>query len=306
MFRTLFNDEEKALRLYCAVSGQQFKSNTKVELKTLDNVYLSKARNDLAFLVDGRLIVIIEHQATLNQNMPLRVLQYIMQFYDLFYGSSKALYKDKRIKIPEPAFYMLYNGTKPYPASGIIRLSDSFMGREEGKTPSLELILNVVNINYGINTTVLEKSEELNGYAFFVENVMRHMANGVTRQEAIKITAEECIRQGKLIDFLKRYKNEVDSMFPLIYDEKIAREVAWEEGWEDGREEGKEVGRKEGREVGREEGREVGREEGEVKLIERMLLKGRRAEDIAEDTDIPLERVVYIRNGLVEAAALVL
>jgi hypothetical protein len=198
MFRVLFSDEEKALKLYSAVSGQVFDKETRVELKTLDNVYLSKARNDLAFIVDGKLIVIIEHQATLNPNMPIRIMQYIMQFYDLFYNSGKALYKDKPIKIPKPVFYMLYNGTKPYPASGIIKLSDSFIGLEKGETPGLELIVNVVNINYGMNMKVLEKSEELNGYAYFVENVMQHMKNGETRQEAIKHTAEECISKGIL------------------------------------------------------------------------------------------------------------
>jgi hypothetical protein len=45
-------------------------------------------------------------------------------------------------------------------------------------------------------------------------------------------------------------------------------------------------------------GRAEGREEGQVQLIERMLLKGKPVEDIAEDTDIPLERIILIKNGL--------
>jgi predicted transposase/invertase (TIGR01784 family) len=177
---------------------------------------------------------------------------------------------------------MLYNGTKSYPASGVMKLSDAFEAQTDGETPSLELIVNVVNINYGVNMLVLEKSRELTDYALFVEKVRRHMESGVKIKNAIKLAMEECLREGILVDFIKRYKNEVDSMFSLVYDEDIAKAVAREEGWEDGLE----------------RGLERGLEQGQIKLIERMLLKGWQAEDITNATDIPLERVTSIKNGL--------
>jgi predicted transposase/invertase (TIGR01784 family) len=282
MFRVLFNDEEKALRLYGAISGKTFDKETKVEIRTLENVFLSKVRNDLAFTVDGELIVIIEHQSSLNPNMPLRMFQYVFLFYELFYNPGNALYKEKLIKLPKPVFYMLYNGTKPYPASGVIRLSDSFKSVEKGQRPGLELIINVININYGVNMPILDKIDELKGYALFVEKVRRYMADGKKIQAAIKFAMYECLNEGILDDFLKKYKNEVDNMFSLVYDENIAKEVAREEGREDGLE----------------QGLEQGREEGQIQLIERMLLKGKPAEDIAEDTDVPLERIILIKNGL--------
>jgi hypothetical protein len=65
-------------------------------------------------------------------------------------------------------------------------------------------------------------------------------------------------------------------MFSLVYDEDIAKAVAREEGWEDGL------------------------EQGQTQLIERMLLKGRLAEDIADATDMPLERVIYIKERLAD------
>jgi predicted transposase YdaD len=290
MFRTLFNNEEKALKLYSAVSGKTFDKDAKVEIRTLENVFLSKLRNDLAFTVDGKLIVIIEHQSSLNPNMPLRAFQYVFMYYHLFYNPGKALYKEKLIKLPKPVFYMLYNGTKPYPASGAMKLSDSFEGKEEGETPGLELIVNVVNINYGVNMPVLDKSDDLKDYALFVEKVRRHMESGIKLQEAIKLATYECLNEGILVEFLEKYKNEVDSMFSLVYDEDIAKEVAREEGWEDGLEQG--------REEGLEQGLEQGMEKGQRQLLERMLLKGRPVEDIVEYTDIPLERIILIKNGL--------
>jgi predicted transcriptional regulator len=211
-------------------------------------------------------------------------------YYNLFYNPGNALYKERLVKLPKPVFYMLYNGTKPYPASGVMKLSDSFEGKEEGERVGLELEVNVVNINYGVNMPVLDKSNELKDYALFVDKVRRHLESGIKIQEAIKLAMYECLNEGILEEFLKQYKNEVDSMFSLIYDEDIAKEVAREEGWEDGWEDGLEKGR--------EEGREVGREEGQIQLIERMLLKGRPVEDIVEYTDIPLERIILIKDGL--------
>jgi hypothetical protein len=33
--------------------------------------------NDIAMLVDNRLVVLVEHQSTINENMPLRLLEYV-------------------------------------------------------------------------------------------------------------------------------------------------------------------------------------------------------------------------------------
>ena len=84
-------------------------------MKTLDTVVMSKLRNDLAFIIDKTLIVILEHQSTLNRNMPLRVLQYVLLFYEIYFKLGNVLYKEKLIKLPKPEFYMLYNGQDPYP-----------------------------------------------------------------------------------------------------------------------------------------------------------------------------------------------
>jgi hypothetical protein len=243
MFRTIFNTEEKALRLYSAVSGKTFSRDTEVKIMTLDNVFLSKQRNDLLFTVNGVLVVIIEHQSTLNPNIPLRLLQYLMLFYEIFSAVKNALYKEKLIKLPKPEFYMLYNGPKPYPPSGVLKLSDAFEGMEEGEVPNLELTVTVININAASNTAVLDQNEDLKGYAVFVEKVNKRKANGETLAEAVKHAMEECIREGILVEFFKKYKDEVNSMFSLVYDDKTAMEIAKEEAFEDGIEVGQVEGK---------------------------------------------------------------
>ena len=284
MFRTIFNEPDKAFQLYCAITGKTHDGSVSVEMKTLDNVLLSNQRNDLAFTVNESLVVIIEHQSTLNRNMPLRMLQYILLYYDLYLNLGQALYKEKQIKLPKPCFYVLYNGQTPYPPSGVMRLSDAFDNMGGDDSPDLELVVKIININYGTNTDVLQRSDELMGYSVFVEKVRIWLSKGFILTEAIKNAADECLAEGYLTNFLNKYKNEVEAMFSLIYDEKIAKQVAREEGREDGLEEGREEGLNEGIELSFE--------------ILRAIQNNLSVSEIALKYNIPEEKIEKIAESL--------
>jgi hypothetical protein len=62
------------LELYNAVTGQNYPPDTKIEIVTLSNALFKGQLNDVAFVVDDRLVVLMEHQSTVNNNMPLRML----------------------------------------------------------------------------------------------------------------------------------------------------------------------------------------------------------------------------------------
>ena len=51
-----------------------------LEINTLENAVYMSMKNDLSFLIDGRLSL-YEHQSTYNPNLPLRFLIYISQLY---------------------------------------------------------------------------------------------------------------------------------------------------------------------------------------------------------------------------------
>ena len=300
MLRAMFNSPDKALKLYCDITGKSFDNGVKVEMKSLDNILLSKRRNDLSFIINDVLVVILEHQSSLNPNMPLRTLQYILMFYELYYKFGEALYKEKRIKLPKPEFYVLYNGIKPYPATGIQRLSDSFEGLAENEQPSLELIVNVININYHANAEPLERNADLRGYAIFVEKVRYWQEKGEPLKASIRRAADECLEEGILIEFLHKFKGEVDTMFSLVYDEKKAIEVAREEGMEDGIELGLELGRNEGRNEGREEGMEQGRELGFgiSAAVIRALQAETPVQEIAEQYRVSVDKIEELQSVL--------
>ena len=242
-----------------------------------NNVLLSKRRNDIAFLINETLIVIADHQSTPNPNMPLRLLQYVLLYYELFTNLSNALYSKKLIPLPKPEFYVLYNGEETYAPSGILKLSDAFLGLDKDELPQLELIVNVVNIKYDEMSESLNKNEYIRGYAFFVKKVSEQISNGKKLKAAIRQATQECLKDGILTDFLKKFKKEVEAMFSLVYDEKRAIEVAHEEGLE--------------------KGLDISTE------IIRELLKQTPVEEIAARYNTPVQKVIKLRTALFQVSA---
>jgi len=68
----------------------------------------------------------MEHQSSICENMPLRMLIYIARIYEKIIDG-KAVYKQKLLRIPKPDFIVLYNGVDPYPDETVLRLSDAYM-----------------------------------------------------------------------------------------------------------------------------------------------------------------------------------
>jgi hypothetical protein len=106
--------------------------------------------NDISFEIDKELVIILEHQSTINLNLPLRIFMYIARVYKKI-TAGRNVYGSRKLPIPRPEFIVLYNGTAPYPDYSVLRLSDAFAetasltGRAEGD-PCLELVVKVYNI----------------------------------------------------------------------------------------------------------------------------------------------------------------
>ena len=96
--------------------------------------------NDVSYLVDNKIIVLAEHQSTINPNMPLRCLEYISRLYETLF-ESKEKYSRKLLNIPTPEFYVFYNGEESYPSDKTLKLSEAFI--ETTSKPNLELTVTV-------------------------------------------------------------------------------------------------------------------------------------------------------------------
>ena len=55
--------------------------HTKLEEVNIENVLYMALSNDIAMLVDNQLIVLVEHQSTINENMPLRFFYRMTCFF---------------------------------------------------------------------------------------------------------------------------------------------------------------------------------------------------------------------------------
>ena len=83
VFRMLFSDKKNLLSLYNAVNSRDYTNPDDLEIVTLENAIYMGMKNDLAFRVrKKRVIVLTEHQSTLNENMPLRFLMYLGRTYN--------------------------------------------------------------------------------------------------------------------------------------------------------------------------------------------------------------------------------
>ena len=77
VFVDLFKRKENFLSLYNSIHKTNLKlEDTQMELKEIPQSVYKTFNNDVSMLVNGRLIVMVEHQSTINENMPLRFLEF--------------------------------------------------------------------------------------------------------------------------------------------------------------------------------------------------------------------------------------
>ena len=246
IFVKLFSDKKEIIKLYNAIKGTKYSVNkTDIDIITLENVLYMERNNDLCFTIDDKFVVLIEHQSSINDNMPLRFLLYIAREYEKLLDTDN-IYKRKLIKVPTPEFIVLYNGESNYPENKKLYLSDAFKVKENAK---LELIVEVININYDKNTNIINKCKKLKEYSYFIHLVREYIKkykDKVKKEELIKISIEkaikDCIEQNILKEFLKLNSSEVVNMLYTEFDIEKAQEIWTKEAFEDGLEQGIEKG----------------------------------------------------------------
>lgn len=113
-FTAFFSEPENAVDLYKALSCVEDVTAQDIEYQTLQGVMFMARKNDMAFTVQRKVLILGEHQSTINQNMPLRSVIYYGRTLEKLIPP-KSVYNTRLIQIPTPEFYMFYNGQKPQP-----------------------------------------------------------------------------------------------------------------------------------------------------------------------------------------------
>ena len=261
VFRLVFgNDRQALLQLYNVLHGTAYTDPHELQIVTLDNAIYISRKNDLAFLLAGS-INMYEHQSTLNPNMPVRFLIYLAQEYQLLVESTdKSLYGSEMIPLPTPQCVVFYNGTGYAPDEYELRLSSAFSNQDV--EPAVEVVVKVININYGHNEYLMQGCGMLSQYAQFVA-VTREYANRYNnREEAMNAAIEYCIGHGILEDILRKHRSQVLGSLLEEFDEKKYARTLREEGYEAGRTDGFA------------EGEQYGLQQGKNKLLVKLVKDG--------------------------------
>ena len=267
VFVKLFNEKEKIIELYNALEGTNYDDETEVTIQTIENILYGPFRNDMAFEIDNKFVVLVEHQSTICNNMPLRMLLYLARIYEKIVDISVA-YRTKRIEIPCPEMYVLYNGRDDYPQESEMKLSDSFIIKDD--KIKLELIVKIININYEKESRILKDCPTLKKYSYFIHKIRQYVSNGMSRDEAIKVSMEECISMGVLKEFLLNYGSEVHNMLFAEYDREEELRIAREEAREDGIEE----------------------------VAKEMLRKGAQTDFVSGVTKLPMKKIIELQKEI--------
>ena len=291
VFRMLFSEKENLLSLYNAVTGNAYQNADDLKIVTLENAIYMGMKNDLAFMLETN-IYLYEHQSTLNPNIPLRDLIYIGIEYQQ-YVNNKSLYSSSLQKIPAPKFMVFYNGTDAVDDRVELRLSNAY--EHLAGEPDLELKVLMLNVNEGHNKELMEQCQTLKEYAIYVARV-RQYASEMNLNDAVARAIDECIKEGILVEFLRKNRSEVKMVSILEYDKEWEEKKLRKAEYEAGRSEGIEIGKSEGIEIGKSKGIEIGRDKAMAEFVCNMIKYGFSIEKIAEVTGKNAEQIQTILN----------
>lgn len=235
LFRDFFNEPERLLNLCNALLDSKFLNVDDIEINTLESNFFSGLKNDISCRIGNQFLILVEHQSTINENMPVRCLTYVAELFNNLIEKKNLLYKQDRITLPAPKFFVFYDGdNKSEPVSRILKLSDAF----NGDSSSLELIVHSININLGLKAEVLGKCKDLHDYSTLIFYIKEGLAKKLTRRNAIILAIQRCIDENIMREYLIQKREEVFSMLDFQWNLEDAKQAWLEQGIEQGRQEG--------------------------------------------------------------------
>ena len=276
------------LSLYNALHGTNLQvADTVLERVNLEQVLYKSYYNDIAVLVNGQFILMIEHQSTINPNMPLRLLEYVARIYGNIVDS-KAKFSRHLVPLAKPEFIVFYTGNQELPPESYLYLSDAFPNQAPNSDLTLELKVKVCTIRSEHPSPVVHSCHDLEQYVQFLQLVEEARATG--HENPLKWAIQEAVRRNILRDYLERKGGEVLSILMTEYDYATDMAVLKEEAYEDGLF----VGREEGISIGLERGLERGAYQNKLETARNLLSMGLEPEQVAQGTGLSLEVILQL------------
>ena len=240
LFCRYMGTQEHLMAFFNAAKGTSLTDPSKISINTLSGSFYSSIKNDISFMLDTLIMMLIEHQTTINPNMPIRMLEYVAELLRRYMEPEKRkIYGTELIKLPAPEFYVFYDGNDTSFEHQILRLSDAF----QSPSDKLELIVNVYNLADGMNEGLKEQCRPLKEYSIFSNHYKRLRKQQLPIDEAVSETIRYCIKNNVMREYLVSNESEVINMFGFEWNEEEERQALLECGEARGETRGKKIGK---------------------------------------------------------------
>jgi hypothetical protein len=289
-FRTLVREPERSVEVANALTDGNFSlEKHKLIPVDLEDSLKTGKRHDVAFFLAYLLVFLLEHQSTVNPNMILRLLEYLIFAYmEYLKDTGQDVMSSTAVTIPAPVITVFYNGkTRLREDQKTLRLSDLFAdaGLSTTLPTEIEFKIKVVDLHDNADpftAQLLAKSPTLKGYAELTARISGNIGSGMSVADAIKEAIEHCIGQGGAISgFLAgKRKDMVDMLFMEATEERRVED-----------------GVAEGEAKGKAEGKAEGKVEGKAELIKSFLDGGMPIEQIAAFLKTTVDGVKSLLGG---------
>ncbi|MBQ9497969.1 MAG: Rpn family recombination-promoting nuclease/putative transposase, partial [Selenomonadaceae bacterium] len=94
VFRSFFNEPVRLLSLCNAVLNTNYADTSRLEINTLEGIFFDKQKNDISCSIDNHFLVLVEHQTSVNNNMPFRFLSYVTELLNKLIQDKRKLYRE--------------------------------------------------------------------------------------------------------------------------------------------------------------------------------------------------------------------
>ena len=206
VFLDLFQNKSYLLKLYKTLHPEDATA-TEDSLTdvTITNVLTDNLYNDLGFIANNKLMILVEAQSTWTVNILVRVLLYLAQSYhEYFQRTCQDYYKSKKVKMPKPELYVIFTGNKGRKPDKILLSKEFFEGAD---------------IDIEVRAKVIYESDTddiINQYMVFNEQTKQH---GMTRK-AVTETIRICKDRNVLGEYLLEREKEVVTIMMSLFDEE--------------------------------------------------------------------------------------
>ena len=210
VFLDLFQNKSYLLKLYKTLHPEDTTA-TEDSLTdvTITNVLTDNLYNDLGFIVNNKLMILVEAQSTWTVNILIRILLYLAQSYhEYFQRTCQDYYKSRKVKMPKPELYVIFTGNK---------------GRKPDKISLSKEFFEGADIDIEVKAKVIYESDTddiINQYIIFCKVFNEQTKQHGMTQKAVTETIRICKDRNVLKEYLLDREKEVVTIMMSLFDEE--------------------------------------------------------------------------------------